>query len=87
MPGKTHWRRFELNDVSDFYRAVVYGNRPVKTQRKVGRQIEWRDYQGNVELVSERAWMDNARKVFVPRNLGAREYVLKNWGQYGLYCK
>ena len=73
-------------DSSQFYRAVVYNNRPVKTQRKVGRQIEWRDYQGNVELVSEREWMDNSRKVFVPRKFGTREHVLKNWRQYGLYC-
>lgn len=75
-----------MTPVNGCYKAVVYNNRPVKTQRKVGSQIRWRDYQGNVEFVSERAWLDNTREVFVPKELGAREHVLRNWGQYCKYC-
>jgi hypothetical protein len=81
-----HWRLNELNKVYDTFRAVVYNGRPVKAQRKVGSQIRWRDYDGNVEFVSERAWLDNTREVFVPKKLGTREHVLRNWGQYCKYC-
>jgi hypothetical protein len=84
MTVKTPRRSHELNALgTDFYRALLYKGRPVKTQRRAGNRIRWRDYQGNVEFVSERAWQEHTREVLVPKKLGAREFVLKNWEQYG----
>jgi hypothetical protein len=70
---------------SDTFRMVVYDNRPVQLQRRVDNNIEVVFYDGRCQTITEREWKEQSRSVFVPKNLGGRGHVARNWHKYSLY--
>jgi ribosomal protein L11 methylase PrmA len=70
---------------NDAYMFIVYNDEPVRTQVKSGNDISVVFYNKQQVLVSERDWRNRSRKVFVPKNVGSRRYVISNWHKYRLY--
>jgi hypothetical protein len=67
---------------ADRYMLVVYDGRPVHGQKKIGDDIAVTFYDGSQLTVSERNWLLHKRSVFVPKNLGPRHVVAKDWQKY-----
>jgi len=70
----------------DRYMLVVYDGRPVHQQKKVGESICVTFYDGSQIEVSERNWLMHKKSVFVPKNLGPRNVVAKDWQKYSYLC-
>lgn len=68
------------------YMLVVYQNRPVHEQKKLGNDISVTFYDGSQITVSERNWLMHKKAVFVPKNLGPRNVVAKDWQKYSSMC-
>lgn len=66
----------------DSYRIIAYNELPVREQCRVNNMIKISFYDGTEKLVEEREWRDNSRSVLIPKNLGGRKHVVKNWKRY-----
>jgi hypothetical protein len=68
---------------ADRFGQLVYKNRPVKDQdRAANGSVQVLFCDGATELVSERDWNAHKQFVFIPRSLGSRNHVTKNWHKY-----
>jgi hypothetical protein len=72
---------------ADRYMLVVYQGRPVHQQKKLGNDISVTFYDGSQITVSTSNWMTHKKAVFVPKNLGPRNVVAKDWAKYSSMCK
>lgn len=67
---------------TDSYRIITFDELPVREQCRVNNMIKINFYNGAAKLVTEREWRDHSRSVLIPKNLGDRKHVVKNWNQY-----
>lgn len=67
---------------TDSYRIIVFDELPVREQCRVNDLIKVSFYNGTEKLVQERDWRTQSRSVLIPKNLGGRKHVVKNWKQY-----
>ena len=71
---------------ADRYMVVVYQGKPVHQQKKLGNDISVTFYDGSQITVSEHNWLRHKKSVFVPKNLGPRNVVAKDWSKYSSLC-
>lgn len=68
------------------YGVVVFNDRPVSGQVRRGDSIVIKFHDGGTLAVSEKAWLENKRFVKVPKRLGSRNVVTKDWNRYKSQC-
>lgn len=66
----------------DHYGLVLFDGTPVESQRKDGQEIKVCFHDGKTIFVSPETWMSKKEYVFIPRSLGTREHILKNWKKF-----
>lgn len=67
---------------TESYRIITFDELPVREQCRVNAMIKVSFYDGTEKLVEEREWRDRSRSVLIPKNLGGRKHVVKNWKKY-----
>lgn len=77
--------KVKLPEESSVYRMIVYGDSPVRGQRRVSNGMEITYYDGRKEVIFERDWREKSREIFVPKKFGGRNHVANNWLKYSQF--
>lgn len=72
--------------VGERYKVLLFKNRPVADQKRVATGIAVKFHDGGETTVSERDWLIHRKSVFVPKHLGPRCVVVKDWNKYSSLC-